>query len=60
MEKKTIETIVDLLTDLPDNKATSIMNYVKSLKDDNESEPNDGVREAYDWNQPNIVGEAGP
>ena len=41
MEKKMIDTIVNLLSDLPDNKATSVMDYVKSLKHYTDSEITD-------------------
>jgi len=54
-----IDTIVSLLSDLPDNKATSVMDYVKSLKHYTDSEVNDGVREAFDLYSKN-GGEAGP
>jgi len=59
MKKEMIDTIVSLLSDLPDNKATSVMDYVKSLKHYTDSEVNDGVREAFDLYSKN-GGEAGP
>ena len=60
MNKKMIETIVNLLIDLPNDKATFIIDYITSLKDSGSSQVSDGVREALDLDSRRRVIEAGP
>jgi len=60
MDKKMIDTIVKLLTDLPDSKAASVIDHINFLKGYGDNDVDDGVREALDLYSQSGVGQPGP